>query len=75
MEYYIRYRETWFEMDFKDDGVYTRCYRFDTKRRLEELFFYGAENMIDLSNVSTLFPLTQIEKMLIARVHVFIEIR
>jgi hypothetical protein len=31
--------------------------------------------MMDSSNMFTFFPLTQIEKMFIARVHVFIKIR
>ena len=75
MEYCVRCREQWFNMGLGDDGVCARCTRVDMKRLLNEPFLYSSENHLDPGNQFDLPPLTQVEEMLIARVHVFIEIR
>ena len=75
-EYCIRCREKWFNMSLGDDGVCLRCSRVDKKRLANEPFLYCDENHLDPGDIIASLPeLTQIEEMLIARVHVFIEIR
>ncbi|EED14419.1 hypothetical protein TSTA_106280 [Talaromyces stipitatus ATCC 10500] len=67
-----RCQEQWFKMKLRD-GVCDRCRRVD---RGQMIFLYSPGNNMDPGDVPAFLPeLTQTEEMLIARVHVHMEIR
>ncbi|EED11952.1 hypothetical protein TSTA_000300 [Talaromyces stipitatus ATCC 10500] len=67
-----RCQEKWFKMKLRD-GVWDRCRCVD---RDQMIFLYSPGNNMDPSDVPTFLPeLTQTEEMLIARVHVHMQIR
>ncbi|KAJ5171639.1 hypothetical protein N7492_004232 [Penicillium capsulatum] len=72
METCQRCRERWFQMGLNRDGVCRRCVRVD---RNMQVFLYSHENRMQPSAVDDLPALTQVEEMLISRVHVFQEVR
>ncbi|OAL20350.1 hypothetical protein AYO20_11501 [Fonsecaea nubica] len=81
MEEYYRCPERWPDMKLNHDCVCARCIRVDSigpnrRERITDPFLYSRENSRDPGALDHgLLPLAQIEEMLIARVHVFIEIR
>ncbi|KAK7592094.1 hypothetical protein V3481_006721 [Fusarium oxysporum f. sp. vasinfectum] len=74
MEHCARCQETWFDMGLKD-GVCKRCMAKDKNKKEDEPLFFSAENQLDFGSVPAFLPqLTRIEEMLIARVHVFVNV-
>jgi hypothetical protein len=71
MDMCLRCREGWFNMKLKE-GVCERCLRNDRDREIQ---LFGFNNNMDPGDMPDLPVLTQIEEMLIARVHVFVEVR
>lgn len=71
-----RCKERWFDMKLKE-SVCHRCERHDSdNRRNGVVFLWSAENDMDPGEVDAALPvLTQTEEMLIARVHVYVEVR
>lgn len=67
-----RCNECWFDMGIGQEGVCARCLWADED---QETFLYGIENRMDPGCLPDLPELTQVEEMLIARVHVLIEVR
>ena len=58
------------------DGVCDRCIRVDQRRSVDEPFLYSAANQMDPGDLPPDLPeVTQVEEMLIARVHIFMEVR
>ena len=77
MEVCDRCKERWFDMVLRE-GVCKRCRTARDKRLVGdgEPFLMSAENEMDPGDVPSGLPsLTQVEEMLIARVHVFLEVR
>ncbi|OJD24648.1 hypothetical protein ACJ73_03984 [Blastomyces percursus] len=74
MESCIRCNRTWFDLHLKHD-VCARCHKLDRNLEQDEPFFYSLENNLYPGDVPNLPSLSQVEEMLIARVHVFVEIR
>ena len=71
-----RCSEWWFHMGLDADNVCASCLRTDSKRQSEEPFLFSAENFADPGEFPAGLPaLSQVEEMLIARVHVFVEVR
>jgi len=57
-------------------GICIRCRRRDKNKAEDEPELFSKENLMDPGSVPEhLLALTQVEEMLIARVHVFIEVR
>jgi hypothetical protein len=74
MDYCHRCREKWFDMNVKN-GVCKRCRARDKNRRPDEPFFFSHENCLDFGDIPTELPsLTQVEEMVIARIHVFVNV-
>lgn len=74
MENCVRCQETWFDMGLKD-GVCKRCIAKDKNKQEDEPLFFSAENQLDFGSIPAFLPqLTRIEEMLIARVHVFVNV-
>jgi ATP-dependent DNA helicase PIF1 len=73
-------QERWFDMELQG-GVCRRCQKDDAKRNTnvdsqQEPRLFSDENFTDPGEMPVnLPPLTQVEEMLIARVHTFIEVR
>ena len=73
-------QERWFDMELQG-GVCRRCQKDDAKRNTnvdsqQEPRLFSDENFTDPGEMPVnLSPLTQVEEMLIARVHTFIEVR
>ncbi|CAA9956395.1 Helitron helicase domain protein [Pyrenophora teres f. maculata] len=68
--------EKWFHMGLNDDRVCTSCINADKELDEDMPFLYSGANDMDLGPAAAgLEPLTQIEEMLIARVHCFVEVR
>ncbi|KAJ5894970.1 hypothetical protein N7495_006661 [Penicillium taxi] len=72
MDTYLHYDETWFSMNVKDN-ICARCRKVDLDATQCHLF--SKENNMHPGQLPTLPELTQVEEMLIARVHVFMEVR
>ncbi|KAM4063873.1 ATP-dependent DNA helicase PIF1 [Hirsutella rhossiliensis] len=75
-EYCSRFKESWFNMVLVND-VCSACRRRDAdgKRQPHEPFLFSEENNLDLGSVPNELPeLSQVEEMLIARVHVHIQV-
>ena len=68
----MRCRERWFQMRLDSDGICKRC---RDKDRGKDFHLFGIDNNMFPGDMPDLPELTQIEEMLIARVHVFIEIQ
>ncbi|CAE6994931.1 hypothetical protein PTTW11_00008 [Pyrenophora teres f. teres] len=76
METCARCDEKWFHIGLNDDRVCTSCINADKELDEDMLFLYSGANDIDSGQAAAgLEPLTQIEEMLIARVHCFVEVR
>lgn len=76
MEYCPRCREQWFDVRLSKDGICTRYERLDGKKEAAEPYLFSFENDLDPGDIDHDLPvLTSIEEMLIAQVHVFIEVR
>jgi hypothetical protein len=71
-----RCRERWFDMGLDDNDICARCRRVDKTCSDSDPGLYSAENYMNPGHLLTSLPqLTSVEEMLIARVHVFIDIR
>jgi hypothetical protein len=71
-----RCQERWFNMSVDCSGVCRRCVYHDRSKGAEDPFYFSAENNLDPGPTPTGLPqLTQLEEMLIARVHVYVEVR
>ncbi|KAF2728757.1 hypothetical protein EJ04DRAFT_405841, partial [Polyplosphaeria fusca] len=71
-----RCQEQWFHMGLNINGVCTGCIKVDKDREPDEPFLYSKENVADPLPMPLDLPeLSQIEEMLIARVHCFVEVR
>jgi len=67
--------ERWFNMGISN-GICIRCRRRDKNKAEDEPELFSKENLMDPGSIPEHLPaLTQVEEMLIARVHVFIEVR
>jgi hypothetical protein len=74
MEHCARCQETWFDMGLKD-GICKRCIAKDKNKKEDEPWFFSAENQLDFGLIPAFLPqLTIAEEMLIARVHVFVNV-
>ncbi|KAJ6436330.1 ATP-dependent DNA helicase pfh1 [Purpureocillium lavendulum] len=74
MEYCARCQETWFDMRLKD-GICKRCIAKDKNKKEDEPWFFSAENQLDFGSIPAFLPqLTKVEEMLIAPVHVFVNV-
>ena len=74
MEHCARCQETWFDMGLKD-GICKRCIAKDKNKKEDEPWFFSAENQLDFGLIPAFLPqLTIVEEMLIARVHVFVNV-
>jgi hypothetical protein len=68
-------QERWFNMDISG-GICARCRRRDKNRAEDEPELFSKDNLMDPGSVPEHLPaLTQVEEMLIARVHVCLEVR
>jgi hypothetical protein len=74
MEKCTRCYAKWFLMNLKD-GVCQHCRTVDKKRAADEPFLYSSENNLFPGEKPDLPPLSQTEEMLIARIHVCMEVR
>jgi len=77
LEECLRCRQCWFDMSLNRDSICKRCCTKDSKKRSDEPFFYSAENKLDFGHAYTsrhLPELTMVEEMLIARVHVAVNV-
>lgn len=75
LEYCTRCKQKWFNLKVNRNGVCQACIRRDAKRREDEPYFFSAENELDFGSVPDHLPeLSQVEEMLIARVHVCVDI-
>jgi hypothetical protein len=72
-----RCEEMWFHMGLDDNRVCSSCQKVDKNLNEDEMpFLYSGANEMDPGPIPpSLEPLTQIEEMLIARVHCFVEVR
>jgi hypothetical protein len=74
-----RCEETWFRMDLNDDNTCGRCIKVDKDIDLnEELCLFSSGNLMDPGPIlgATILPeLSQVEEMLVSRVHCFVEVR
>ncbi|KAK1917295.1 hypothetical protein P3342_000008 [Pyrenophora teres f. teres] len=76
METCARCDEKWFHMGLNDDRVCTSCINADKELDEDMPFLYSGANDMDPGPAAAgLEPLTQIQEMLIARVHCFVEVR
>jgi hypothetical protein len=78
LETCARCEEKWFHMGLNNDRVCSSCQKADKNLDGDEdmPFLYSAANEMDPGPVPLeLEPLTQVEEMLTARVHCFVEIR
>ncbi|KJZ67997.1 hypothetical protein HIM_12613 [Hirsutella minnesotensis 3608] len=74
MEHCTRCQETWFDMGLKDD-ICKRCIAKDKNKKEDEPWFFSAENQLDFGLIPAFLPqLTKVEEMLIAPVHVFVNV-
>ncbi|KAG6989673.1 ATP-dependent DNA helicase PIF1 [Fusarium oxysporum f. sp. conglutinans] len=74
MEHCACCQEIWFNMGLKD-GICKRCIAKDKNKKEDEPWFFSAENQLDFGLIPAFFPqLTIVEEMLIARVHVFVNV-
>ncbi|PWI63922.1 hypothetical protein PCL_03007 [Purpureocillium lilacinum] len=74
MEHCTRCQETWFDMGLKN-GVCKRCIAKDKNKKEDEPWFFSAENQLDFGSTPAFLPqLTKVEEMLIAPVHVFVNV-
>ncbi|KAL3955881.1 hypothetical protein ACCO45_009900 [Purpureocillium lilacinum] len=74
MEHCARCQETWFDMGLKD-GICKRCIARDKNKKEDEPWFFSAGNQLDFGSIPAFLPeLTKIEEMLIAPVHVFVNV-
>jgi hypothetical protein len=72
METCLRCQERWFDMKLDGQGICARCKRVD---RNNDVYKFSAANNMHPGEMPDLPELSQTEEMLIARVHVFIEVR
>jgi hypothetical protein len=76
LETCLRCDEKWFRMGLNNDMICNSCVKADSKLDEGLPFLYSADNEMDPGPAEPgLEPLTQIEEMLIARVHCFVEVR
>ncbi|KAH7016589.1 hypothetical protein B0J12DRAFT_540460, partial [Macrophomina phaseolina] len=78
LETCTRCQERWFNMKLDDFGVCSRCrYRRDQGKADDMPFLFSDANSLDPGEMpdASLPQLTQVEEMLISRVHVHIEVR
>ncbi|KJZ74108.1 hypothetical protein HIM_06354 [Hirsutella minnesotensis 3608] len=74
MERCTRCQEIWFDMGLKDD-ICKRCIAKDKNKKEDEPWFFSAENQLDFGLIPVFLPeLTKVEEMLIAPVHVFVNV-
>ena len=70
-----RCKRRWFDVELKDDGICKHCHGKDDRKRPDEPFFYSRENHLDFGDVPDFLPaLHPAEEMVIARVHVSINV-
>jgi hypothetical protein len=70
-----RCKQRWFDVVLKADGICKRCHEKDDKKRQDEPFFFSAGNKLDFGSVPEHLPrLEPLEEMLIARVHVSVNV-
>ncbi|RKK07529.1 hypothetical protein BFJ65_g17734 [Fusarium oxysporum f. sp. cepae] len=74
IEHCARCQETWFDMGLKE-GICKRCIAKDKNKKEDDPWFFSAENQLDFGLIPAFLPqLTIVEEMLIARVHVFMNV-
>ncbi|KJZ70268.1 hypothetical protein HIM_10349 [Hirsutella minnesotensis 3608] len=74
MEHCTRCQETWFDMGLKN-GICKRCIARDKNKKEDEPWFFSAQNQLDFGSIPAFLPqLTKVEEMLIAPVHVFVNV-
>ncbi len=63
------------DVELKRDEICKRCHLKDDKKRSDEPFFYSSENHLDFGDVPNYLPVLEpAEEMLIARVHVAVNV-
>ncbi|KAF2832719.1 hypothetical protein CC86DRAFT_241454, partial [Ophiobolus disseminans] len=70
--------ERWFKIGLNNDVVCEACVKADRDLEPDEPYIFSYENLMDLGLLlgDTVLPkLSQVEEMLIARVHCFVEVR
>ncbi|EED13560.1 hypothetical protein TSTA_098170 [Talaromyces stipitatus ATCC 10500] len=72
LEYCQRCRERWFNLRLNSQGICGRCVRADKNK---DVHLFGAGNNMYPGNMPDLPELSQTEEMLIARVHVSVQVR
>lgn len=76
MELCPRCKHKWFDMQLHADGVCHLCHNADDNKGPGMPDFYSSENSMHLGYVPDDLPeLTQTEEQLIARVHIFIDVK
>ena len=77
METCLRCKERWFEMKLNAEQVCYRCRRVDKEvaHGDDQVFLYSSANNMDPGSLPSLSDLTEIEEMLIARVHAAVQVR
>ncbi|KAK0703192.1 hypothetical protein B0T26DRAFT_626458, partial [Lasiosphaeria miniovina] len=56
IQYCLRCKEQWFDVEPKADGVCKRCYDKNDKKRQDEPFFFSAENKLDFGSIPDDLP-------------------
>jgi hypothetical protein len=75
MQRCLRCKERWFDIKLMADGICKRCHDKDDKKRQDEPLFFSAENKLDFGTVPPQLPqLEPLEELLIARVHVSVNV-
>ncbi|KAH7082828.1 hypothetical protein BKA63DRAFT_486263 [Paraphoma chrysanthemicola] len=78
MEDCTRCSERWFKMELNGDGVCSACIKADKDIDPGQLYMFTADNLMDpgpMPGTLMLPMLSQVEELLIARVHCFVEVR
>jgi hypothetical protein len=73
-----RCNERWFHMGLNDDNVCSGCHRVDKDVDPDDPgtpYLFSNDNLMDPGPRAPLEPLSQVEEMLIARVHTHVEVR
>ncbi|KAK0710204.1 hypothetical protein B0T26DRAFT_724333 [Lasiosphaeria miniovina] len=51
MQYCLRCKRRWFDVELKPDGVCKHCHDKDDKKRGDEPFFFSANNNSDFGSI------------------------
>jgi len=75
MHYCERCKKKWFDVVLGLGNICRQCYAKDAKRGPNMPYYFSKENKLDFGEVpAELEELTQLEEMVIARVHVSVNV-